>query len=269
MSPNPPKRTHAPMQLHYLQQGTGFPLIIVHGLFGSSDNWRGQMRLFAEEHQVFALDLRNHGRSPWRPDMDFATQAADLEIFMDEHQITAAHILGHSLGGKVAMQLALNAPQRVQRLVVVDIAPVAYPPHHDAVFAALKALDLARLTSRGEADKALAAEVKDPAVRQFLLKNLKRGDSGYCWQMNLDALSAGYSSLMSAVDAEKPFRGLTLFIKGSESDYITEEARPHIQRLFPQAEARIMQGCGHWPHAEKPRTFARLVKDFLGKRAER
>lgn len=252
------------MELHYQRSGNGTPLLILHGLFGTWDNWRGQIKLLAQHFDVIAVDLRNHGASPHSEAHDYSLMAADVVELMTHLQIESAHILGHSMGGKVAMQLALEHPQRVQRLIIVDIAPVEYERHHDQVFEGLFSLDPAQLKSRGEADKKLAEHVHDPSVRAFLLKNLYRTESGqFDWRMNLKTLHAQYPQISAAPSASGQFQGPALFIKGGDSDYLLAEYEPAIRARFPAAQYKIMAGCGHWPHAEKPTVFNRLVERFL------
>ncbi len=251
------------MQLHYQSHGSGAPLVILHGLFGTLENWGAQIKALAGQYQVIAVDLRNHGRSPHSGEMNYPAMAADIVALMDALGIDRAHILGHSMGGKAAMQLALNHPQRVDRLVVVDISPVAYRPHHDDVFKGLYAVDPARLQSRSEADSQLARYVGEPSVRAFLLKNLYRTpEKTFAWRMNLDALHRQYSQI-SQPPSGAPFAGETLFIKGGDSDYILPAHREAILSLFPNAGYKLIQGAGHWPHAEKPALFSKLVLSFL------
>lgn len=249
--------------LHYKEAGQGQPLLILHGLFGSLDNWGAQVKALAAHFRVFAIDLRNHGRSPWSDEMDYASLCEDLVQFLDQHQLESAMVLGHSMGGKAAMQLALSHPQRVRRLLVVDIAPVRYPPGHTQVFEGLCSVDLAQLGSRQEAENQLSAHVTDLGVRQFLLKNLYRDGDHFAWRMNLKVLQREYDRLADAPSGKTPYPGPTLFIKGGNSDYMQEQHRAAIARWFPAATARVIEGVGHWPHAEKPELFTRLALRFL------
>jgi esterase len=241
----------------------GAPLIILHGLFGTLDNWGGQVKTLAEHFQVFALDLRNHGRSPQSPAMDYSLMVQDLIAFMDRQQLDRIALMGHSMGGKVAMQMALDHPERITQLAIVDIAPVAYPPGHDDVFAGLNAIVLNQLASRREADQQLSKHIQDATVRQFLLKNLYRDEGKFRWRMNLEALQKNYPKLAQAPRSETPYTGPTLFIKGGESDYIRDAHREVTLRLFPHAQAKVIAGAGHWPHAEKPPQFTRIVQRFF------
>lgn len=252
------------MKLNYKQFSTeGEPLLVLHGLFGSYGNWGWQARQLASDFAVYGLDLRNHGGSPHSDDMDYPRMAGDVLEFMDDHVITRCHLLGHSMGGKTAMQVALSAPERVDRLVVADIAPVQYEGQHDSILAGLKAIDTARIRSRGEADAILAEYEPDELVRQFLLTNLvKQADDAYGWRINLPVLTSHYDRLREAPEAGQ-FDGPVLFVKGALSNYITEAHREAILQRFPQARIKVIMHTGHWLHAEKPQTFYRIVHGFL------
>jgi esterase len=251
------------MQLHYQIQGQGEPLLILHGLFGSLDNWGSQAKALAQQFQVISVDLRNHGRSPHSDEMSYAAMAQDLIELLDSLNSARARILGHSMGGKVAMQLALNVPERIERLIVVDIAPVQYPHHHDDVFKGLFAVELNTLKSRADAEKQLAPLVEDPMVRAFLLRNLYRTDAGgFAWRINLEGLHRSYAGIAAAPQGT-PFEGPTLFIKGGNSDYIRPHHRDALLALFPNAGYKVIDGAGHWPQAEKPALTTRLIENFL------
>ena len=255
------------MRLNYHRGGEGFPLVILHGLFGSSDNWRTVR--FQEHWQVFALDLRNHGKSPHDDDVGYPAMARDVAEFLDQHQLHEAFVLGHSMGGKVAMQLANDFPKRVRRLVVADIAPRAYPRHHDDVFAALLGLELTPYRSRSEVERALAPRIADTGLRQFLLKNLARTETGGLkWKMNLRALHDGYDTLVGPPRLTQKFAGPTLFVHGAKSSYILPEEEGSIrEQWYPNASFVTLEGAGHWLHAEKPEEFFQAVREFLGREA--
>jgi len=251
------------VKLFHQIYGAGEPLLILHGLFGTYENWGSQIKGLAEHFQVIAVDLRNHGRSPHSDEFTYPAMAADVLALMDELGLESAHVLGHSMGGKVAMQLALNAPERLRKLIVVDIAPVTYQPHHDGVFKGLFSIELEGLKSRGEADKQLAQHVMEPSVRAFLLKNLYRNEQKqFAWRMNLAVLHGQYSNISLAPEGT-PYSGETLFIKGANSDYLLPEYRDQVIGLFPAASYKIIDGAGHWPHAEKAEMFSRIVLKFL------
>jgi len=259
------------VELNYRITGEGEPLILLHGLFGSLENLGGISRRLQDEWQIHALDQRNHGGSPHTDTMNYPAMAADVVAYMDAHGLDNASIIGHSMGGKTAMQVALQAPQRVNRLVIADISPVAYKARHDAILESLKSMDLSVVRSRQDADQQMAEHVEALATRQFLLKNLERVppeaqvEDGpmFRWRLNLPVIDACYRNLADAPVGEKPFTGPVLFIKGADSAYIQEKHRPDIQRLFPAAELRIIQNTGHWLHAEKADTFASLCRRFL------
>ena len=256
------------MKLNFKQYSTdGEPLLILHGLFGSLQNWAWHSKKFAEHFAVTALDMRNHGASPHDDGMNYQLMAQDVLEFMDDHHVECAHVLGHSMGGKVAMQLALMAPERINRLVIADVAPVHYGGErgeHDEIFEGLCAIDLDTLGSRADADTQLATYVSDEVVRQFLLSNLVRADSaGFRWRINLPVLKESYPELRQAPLADKPYSGEVLFVRGDLSDYILPSHRDEVLRLFPKANVKTITQTGHWLHAEKPETFNRIVSDFL------
>ena len=240
-------------------------LILIHGLFGMGDNLAGIARAMADQFEVHRLDLRNHGRSFRADSMTLAEMADDVIAYMDTHQLQQVSLLGHSLGGKVSMQLAITHPQRVARLVVADIAPVHYPNgNHDDVFAGLKSVDLTAIQSRREADQAMAEHITELGIRQFALKNLYKNEAGeFAWRLNIPVLESCYSQFRAAPEAGQPYQGPTLFIKGDQSNYITAKHRSEIERRFSNVQLRIVQGAGHWLHAEKPAMFNKLARDFL------
>jgi len=259
------------VELNHRITGEGNPLILLHGLFGSLENLGGVARRLQDEWQIHALDERNHGGSPHTDSMDYPAMAEDVLAYMDAQGLEKASLLGHSMGGKVAMQVALMAPERVDKLVVADIAPVSYKPRHDAILEGLTNLDLTSVRSRQDADRLLAEFVETPGVRQFLLKNLERVPNDektpdgpmFRWRLNLPVIDACYENLAKAPEGDGPFNGPVLFLKGAESAYIQEKHRDQIMRLFPSAELRIIQDTGHWLHAEKADTFAALCRRFL------
>jgi len=251
------------MNLHYQISGEGSPLIILHGLFGTLENWGGQISTLSQRHQVIAVDLRNHGQSPHSDTMDYPLMAKDVIDLMDNLELKAADIIGHSMGGKVAMQIALNYPDHVNKLIVVDISPVNYSAHHQSIFQGLFNIDLDILKSRSSADKQLSHYIEEPGIRAFLLKNLyKKSDGAFAWRPNLPALHDQYT-LISNAPTGKTFSGNTLFIKGMNSQYILAEHQTSIQNLFSKASFKMIEGAGHWPHAEKPNIFSSIILKFL------
>lgn len=259
------------VELHHQITGEGEPLILLHGLFGSLDNLGMVARGLQDNWQVHSLDQRNHGKSSHTDTMSYPAMAADVLAYMDAQGLDKATILGHSMGGKVAMQLALTAPDRITAIIVADISPVAYRPRHDLVLEGLKAIDTAALKSRQDADRVLSGYVDEAGVRQFLLKNLmpipaaEKDDSGarYRWRLNLPAIDRSYADLTEAPEGEGPYRGPVLFIKGADSPYIQTKHRDLIDRLFPAAELEIVEGAGHLLHAEKPEDFVAICRRFL------
>jgi len=242
----------------------GEPLIILHGLFGNQSNWGQHAKFFSNAFTVYGMDHRNHGRSEWSDGMSYQTMAADVRDTMRLHRIESAHFIGHSMGGKTAMQLALTWPKLVKKLVIVDIAPVAYEPHHDAIFEGLGILDLDLLDSRHDADEVVEEYVPEKSVRDFLLANLIRDEEGnFTWRMNLDAIRKGYKDLISGLTGEAPFEGQTLFLKGGKSDYILKKHEKEIGKLFPNSSIEQVDGAGHWLHAEQPELFQSMVYKFL------
>ncbi len=257
------------LELNYRQFGEqGPPLLVMHGLFGNQSNWAWHSRKLAETYRVFALDMRNHGASPHSDQMSYPEMAEDVIRFMDEQGIDKAMVLGHSMGGKVAMQLALSWPERVQKLVVADISPVYYggkgKGEHDDIFSGLNAIDLASIASRKEADAQLAKWEPDEIVRQFLLSNLVRAEAGgFEWRVNLAALQSNYDALRDAPEGDGQYKGPVLFVRGDESRYIQSRHKEQILARFPAAQVKTIMQTGHWLHAEKPETFFRIVSDFL------
>ncbi|AFI83991.1 alpha/beta hydrolase [Methylophaga nitratireducenticrescens] len=251
------------MKLHYQSIGQGEPLVILHGLFGSSDNWRSIASALSEKRQVISVDLRNHGRSFHHPQQTFELMAEDLLNLQDELELSTIDLMGHSLGGKTAMQFAQTFADRLGRLIVVDIAPRQYPDEHSIIFKALLALDLSKFSSRTEASEALVDTLPDPMVRQFLLLNMQKADQGFSWRINLQALFCSYPGLLQSVEPDGPVETPTLFISGEKSDYVTDKDWQHIKTLYPQAEHVMIDGAGHWVHAEKPDIFIQQVNRYL------
>lgn len=253
------------MDLFYNQYGdSGTPLVILHGLLGANGNWHTLSRTeFQKVATVYAVDQRNHGRSPHTNHIDYPRMARDLQSFIDRHQLAPAALLGHSMGGKTAMQTALTFPDRVDRLIVVDMAPKAYPPHHEEILEALDRIDPGEYKDRDEIDKTLAEDVPTWSIRQFLLKNLEYDGEQYSWKMNLDAIRAHYDDLTAAINGDTPFEGPALFVRGGNSDYVLDQDLEEIRALFPRAELVTIENAGHWVHAEKPEALAEVVIDFL------
>jgi esterase len=252
------------MHLYFKEFGQGRAVILLHGLFGSSDNWHSiAVRLSADFH-VFALDQRNHGQSPHSQAMDYPVMAADVDRFFAARGLECALVIGHSMGGKTAMQLALHFPQRVEKLVVADMAPRAYAPAHDKIFEALLALDLPKFQSRAQIETALEPAIPNPVLRRFLLKNLARNAAGELfWKINLRDLAENYWRLREPVAGDSPFAGPALFIRGGKSKYVQPEDEPLIREWFPAAQIRTIPEASHWVHADQPEEFLKLVLEFF------
>lgn len=242
----------------------GVPLVILHGLFGMSDNWQTLARRFAERRTVVLLDLRNHGQSPHDPAHDYPAMAGDVAETVRHLGYARADVLGHSMGGKVAMRLALDTPGLVRRLVVVDMGVRAFPGGHERYFAAMRNLPIADPLSRKQVDARLAETVDDPGIRMFLMKNLRRERTGgYAWKLNLEALEANYASILAALEAPAPSAVPALFVRGGRSHYVRDEDWPAIAALFPRATLTTVAGAGHWVHAEAPGALREAVTAFL------
>ncbi len=253
-----------PVELHCEVLGEGPDLVILHGLFGSLDNWRGPARLLARHFRVWLVDQRNHGRSPHRPVFHYGDMAADLHAMLDKYALKRVHLLGHSMGGKTAMLYAALHPERVDRLVVEDMGPGGYESRHEDVFRGLLALPLGQLNSRSEADQRLRDDIPADEVRGFLLKNLFRTEYGvWAWRCNLPVLSAEYRHLLSALPLETPLVCPTLFVKGELSDYLAPSRKDHLLELFVYRRLVTIRGAGHWVHAEQPTAFVQVVESFL------
>ena len=252
------------MKLHFTQKGNGFPLLILHGLFGSADNWTTLGKHFAESFSTYLIDQRNHGRSPHADETTYPLMAQDLVELIDSEKIETCHLIGHSMGGKTVMEFALTYPEKVQKLIVADISPVAYPPHHQEILQAIRSLNLSVLTRREEADLHLQTLIPDFGVRQFILKNLARTPEGsFEWRMNFPGLEASYEAILGNIRQDRVFNGQVLFIRGEKSDYILPKYEPSIYQLFPNASIVTIPGAGHWVHAEAPALFFQTVLSFL------
>jgi len=266
------------MQLFFRKSGTGTPLIILHGLFGSSDNWYTIARELSDTFTVYLIDQRNHGNSPHDPEHNYAILAADLNEFMQQHHIENAIIMGHSMGGKTALEFGRKHPEKVLKMIVVDISPLGYDKNNESIansehmqiIRSLQTIDTARLTSREEADKILMKNIPSAMVRQFLLKSLKRTKDGkFQWALNIQALHDNMPAIFEGVieeDGRHPGeipKFPLLFIKGERSDYVGTRDTTAIRQYFPWAGITAIPGAGHWLHAEHPKAFLSAVRDFI------
>jgi len=255
----------ANLQLFARCEGSGPPLVILHGLFGSSRNWASQSRRLAARWQVAALDLRNHGESPWSAEMSYTAMAGDVVSYLDAAGLAEAVVLGHSMGGKAAMAAALSTPARLRALVVVDMAPVRYASGLEQYVEAMRAVDLRGATRRAEVDRALSEAVPDRDLRGFLLQNLVSEDRQFRWRLNLEALGRNMSEIMDFPEdlLARRYDGPACFIYGAASPYVGIERQAAIRRLFPAADFVPIAGAGHWVHAEAPEAFMTALEGFL------
>ena len=251
------------MQLNFKKLGEGTPLIILHGVFGSLDNWMTLGRVFSETFLVYLVDQRNHGNSPHSDDFNYDLMVEDLKGLLDNEGLSNIHLLGHSMGGKVAMHFATKYPEYIEKLCVVDIAPKYYPPHHQMIFEGFDSVDLPNLTSRKEADEQLSTVIQNMGVRQFILKNLDRSKEGFQWKLNVEAIRNAIENIGEGLERDVSYAGETLFIAGGNSDYIQTPDHQLIKGFFPNATIEVVSGAGHWVHAEKPRELGELVFRFL------
>jgi esterase len=252
------------MQLHYQQYGNGHPLIILHGLFGMSDNWVTHARRLADDFAVYALDQRNHGKSGWHDVFNYEAMADDLLEFIDHHDLQNVFLLGHSMGGKTAMQFSLEHPDKVGKLIIADMSPDAYNHKHDVLIDAMLSVNLEKFNSRSEVEGELEKSVPDARIRQFLLKNLYWKDRiSLGWKANLEVILENLPEVFKAIQSKNSFAKPTLFLKGAESPYIQNKHLSQIKELFPKSEVTTIEGASHWLHAERPEEFYNLTRNFL------
>ncbi|MGL5046347.1 MAG: alpha/beta fold hydrolase [Shewanella sp.] len=257
--------------MNVVSTGQGPAVLLIHGLFGNLDNLKGLGQVLEKQYQVIRVDVPNHGLSEHWDHMDYPRLASAMISLLDELAIDRAHIVGHSMGGKIAMATALAWPERIISMVAADIAPVAYEAKHDGVFTALASLPLEGHTERRFALNHLIDHGIDEGTAQFLLKNLQRTDTGFRWKLNLNGLKACYPNIIAwynqAPNPVQSYAGPSLFIRGGDSNYVTVEHRSAIMGQFPAAQAKTLEGCGHWLHAQKPVIFNRIVSEFIDKHA--
>lgn len=252
------------MQLNFKKIGEGNPLIILHGLFGSLDNWMTIAKELGKDFEVYILDARNHGQSPHDDVFNYQVMVEDLKEFIEEYQIIDPIVLGHSMGGKTAMQFAVDYPHLISKLIVVDIAPKAYPIHHDLIINSLKSLNFEVIKTRKEADEKLAQSILDISTRQFLLKNLYWVEpTKLSFRFNLEVISKNIEEVGTEIKLTSPFYQQTLFIRGEQSKYILDSDFNLISSIFPNAQLKTIKNSGHWVHAEQPLVFLNIVKAFL------
>jgi esterase len=253
------------MKLYFKKLGKGRPLFILHGLFGMSDNWCTIAKRIAKKHTVYLVDQRNHGQSPHSAEFDYNLLATDLEELIRDLRLDTIRIIGHSMGGKVAMNYALKYPDRLEKLVVVDIAPKQYShPFFKDVLKLMVNLDLSRFDSRGEIDEAFRPVVKSAAVRQFIMKNVYREDDNtFSWKLNVNSLHANLDKIFGAIQQGRIYTQPSLFVRGGNSDYVLVEDEPLIKQFFPAAKIVTIPGASHWLHVEAEETFCDQLKAYL------
>ena len=253
------------MLLHSRIEGEGKPMVIIHGFLGMSDNWKTLGTQFANEgYQVHALDLRNHGKSFHTDDFSYDVMAADVMQYCAHHQLKDIVIVGHSMGGKVAMLLATTYPELVAKLIVADITPKYYAPHHQTILAALNAVNFSKKPSRAEVEEIVSGYIKDFGTRQFLLKNLYwESPEQLAFRFNLKVFNEKIETVGTALPFENTFSKDTLFLRGDKSDYILDSDFETIYHHFPSASIKTIKNAGHWLHAENPKDFFTLVLDFI------
>jgi len=252
------------MKLYCRQIGHGDPLVILHGLFGMSDNWLTIAKQLSKTYHCYILDMRNHGRSPKSEDHNYDDMVEDIYEFLTDFELRTASFLGHSMGGIVAMKFALEYSHRVEKLVIVDIAPKSYPALHQNILSGLKTISIDKIKSRKEANEYLKEFVRSGETRQFLLKNLyRKEDNSYAWRINLDAIYNHASEIGRGISTTNVYEDQTLFIRGEKSEYILPEDFPQIEKLFPKAIIIEIQGASHWVHAERPDEFLTALKSIF------
>ncbi|EWY36483.1 esterase [Skermanella stibiiresistens SB22] len=254
------------MTLTGFEAGEGEPLVVLHGLFGSARNWNTVAKRLGDSHRVHALDMRNHGGSPWSSDMGYADMAEDVEDYIEGRHLGPVSLLGHSMGGKAAMVVALTRPDLVDKLIVADIAPVTYRHTLMPYVEAMRAVDLSGVGRRGEVDTQLAASIPEAPIRGFLLQNLVAENGAFSWRINLEALGDRMDELTAFPTADLAglrFDKPTLFLAGERSDYVRPSAHDEIKRLFPNSRVETLANAGHWLHAEQPDRFVDSVLAFL------
>lgn len=250
--------------LHSSISGKGSPMIILHGFLGMGDNWKSLANKFSNTYEVHVVDQRNHGRSFHDDDFSYELMAEDLLYYLDHHGLKSVQILGHSMGGKTAMLFAVEYPERVHKLMVADIGPRFYPPHHQMILDALGEVDLKKISSRSEIDEILQKYIPEIGIRQFLLKNVYRKEkSQFAFRFNLEVLEEHYDEIGVALPPRTIFEGPVLFLKGALSGYIAEQDKDLISAHFPNSKVVTIANSGHWLHAENPIDFYNNVVEFL------
>jgi esterase len=252
------------MELFYREMGKGKPIIILHGLFGTSDNWQILARKLGEKYHVYTVDLRNHGQSFHSEDFDIQWMARDVAGFIDFYKIKEPVIIGHSMGGKIAMKVAIMFPDSIEKFISVDIGPQSYPVRHEKIIEALNSVDIENVKTRKEVEQALMQSIPDWGIRQFLMKNLKRlNEGGFTWKMNLPVISRKIENIGEAIGNGNVITKPGLFVRGSESDYILDEDWSEIEKQFPNSKLITIEGAAHWIHVDKPKELLDVFLEFI------
>ncbi len=255
---------HPVLKLNYKRQGSGPVVLMLHGLLGSLDNWQTMARFLSHKYEVYTIDLRNHGKSPHTRDFSISRMAEDIANFLKEHRLTSVYLAGHSLGGKVALQLLNQGESKIKKCMVLDIAPKAYPDRHESIFKALFSLNLELISTRAEAQVELLKSIRQLEVCQFLLKNLDRNKEGkFEWKFNLNAIYEHYADINKKIDFRRALNNDVLFVKGELSDYILKEDESEILMNLPNAKFEVVLDAGHWIHADKPRELLILMETYF------
>ena len=252
------------MQLNFKKSGSGPPLVILHGLFGSLDNWFSIAKELVEHYTLYLVDQRNHGDSPHSNEWNYGVMVEDLRELLDAESLDSVYLMGHSMGGKTVMNFAVQYTERVRKLIVGDIAPRYYPIHHQVILEGLNALDLSQLQSRKEADDLLALYIPELGIRQFLLKSLGRDENGFVWKINLPVITQHIEEVGKALEEGTVFEGPALFLGGANSSYIQEKDLSDMKRHFPNCTWISIPNAGHWLHAEQPQAVIQEIRNFLG-----
>ena len=251
--------------IHANRFGEGQDIIILHGFLGMGDNWKSLGKKWADNgFCVHLLDMRNHGKSFHNNEFNYEVMTQDVIDYLESKEVKNIHVIGHSMGGKIAMHLAVKKPHLINKLIVVDIAPKMYPSHHDEIIDGLTLLEENELGSRKKADELLSKTIKEPGIRQFLLKNLYRNeDNQLKFRINLKVIKEKIHEIGKELPDKLQFKGSVLFVRGDHSDYITSDDKKKIFHHFPNASIKSIQNSGHWVHAEQPVAFFNIVNDYL------
>lgn len=249
------------MKLNYKKLGEGQPLVILHGLFGSLDNWQTHGKKLAEYFEVYLVDQRNHGHSGWSDEFNYDLLADDLNEFIEDHSLEDVILIGHSMGGKTIMRYAQKYPDKIAKMIVVDMGVKEYPIHHDNILEGLKSIDLEKINTRSGASKQLEKYIDNVSIRQFLLKNLYWKEKGKLgWRINIDVLDSKITEIVKSLPAQESLTEV-LFVSGGQSNYILKEDHDAILQVFPLADFHTIENAGHWIHAEAPEEF---IQEVLG-----